>query len=119
MRPSFIDRYIEVTKEINSLKAEQSKLRPQVLTALEESGDQSDIGILLKTRTTWHEDLIYDWIANYYPDYLEDLTKKTVDLEKFGSYIKEKKIDSSSLPLEVSTETSIQEIRIKKEKKLE
>lgn len=116
MRPNNVTRYLELTREINKLSKEQKSLRPEVLTFLEETGGDDEIYLNSKTKTTWHEDVIYDWVKDNYPSLLSEVSKVTVDLEKFSTLIKSGKIDASKVPLTISTDTPITEIRTRSTK---
>jgi len=98
MRPEIIDKYRQLTVESNRLKAEAEKLKPEVRKLIEETGGWNDCYLQRKETTEYHEEVIYDWLKTAYPQYVEELSKVTIDLEKFGNYVKMKKIPMSSLP---------------------
>lgn len=102
MRPSIVDEYREKTAQFNALKKDIDKLKPEIKRIIDETGGFDDLYYQTRGKAKYHEDLIYDWIAKTYPDFLEDITKKTVDLEKFGEYVKLKKIDGSKIPEEAA-----------------
>lgn len=102
MRPSIVDEYREKSAQFNKLKNEIEKMKPEIKQILDETGGFNDLYYQTRGTSKFHEDIIYDWIAKDYPEYLKDLTKKTVDLDKFGEYIKLKKIDGAKMPDEAA-----------------
>ena len=98
MRPEIVDKYRELVVESNKLKAQADKLKPEVKSLIEETGGWNDCYLQRKEITKYHEDIIYDWLLKTYPQYASELSKVTIDIEKFGNYVKMKKIPMDSLP---------------------
>jgi len=117
MRPSIVDQFRNAVIESNRLKAVAEKLKPEIKTLLEETGGWDDCYFLTKEIVTWHEDVLYDWLCEEYPDLAPSLSKKTVDLEKLGEAVKLGLI--KEIPNHVSSTIERKEVHTKMRKKVD
>jgi hypothetical protein len=111
MRPAAIDKYLQISQDLNRLKKEKESLRPEVFKILNETGGFEDVYIGSRTTTTWNEDVIYEWLSKNHPDLIPELSKVTVDIEKFAHCVRTGIISQDSLPLDIFNQETTQEIR--------
>jgi hypothetical protein len=97
-RPQELVDYRNFVIEKNKLEAKIKKLRPRVGELLEESGGYDDLYLMKVEKIEYHEDVIYDWLTKEYPDIVSDVSKITVDIDKFGELIKKGIIAASDVP---------------------
>ena len=102
-RPENLIEYRKLVLEKNLLEKRIDKMKPAVRVSLEETGGYDDLYLSKVEKDVWHEDVIYDWIAENYPEYLYEVSKLTVDIAKFGELAKRGLIPLEDLPLNCRT----------------
>lgn len=117
-RPKIVDEYREACLQKNLLDKKIEELKPEIKNILNETGGYNDLYYQDRTKTVYHDDLIFQFLQDNYPDHVEALTKKTVDIDKLGEYTKLGLIDLSELPPEAASVETTQSIctKAKKEK---
>ena len=117
MRPEIVDQYRNAKLEENRQKAIAEKLKPKIKELLEETGGWDDLYLQPAEKVTWHEEVLYDWVAEKYPEFLPQLTKKVVDVEELGRLVKLGWIDDNTMPDNASTLQTTYSIQTKPRKK--
>lgn len=97
-RPILIDEYKANAVEINNKQKRNKEIKNEVLKILDETGGWDDIYIQEKNKFDHNDDLVYEWVIKDYPWLTKDLTKQTIDWDKFNHFLKLGKLDISKAP---------------------
>lgn len=103
-KPEIVERYREAIALQNKYKKLAESMKPEIKELLEATGGFDNLYYQERRKTIYNEDVIYNWISKTYPQFLDELTKKTVDLDKFGEFVKLKHISLDSFPEDASYE---------------
>jgi len=117
MRPEIVDQYRNAKLEENRQKAIAEKLKPKIKELIEETGGWDDLYFQPAEKIVWHEEVLYDWVAAKYPEFLPQLTKKVIDVEELGRLIKLEWIDDKTMPNNAYTTSTTFSIQTKPRKK--
>ena len=117
MRPEIVDQYRNAKLEENRQKAIAEKLKPKIKALIEETGGWDDLYFQPAEKVIWHEEVLYDWVAEKYPGFLPQLTKKVIDVEELGRLIKLEWIDDKTMPDNAYTTQTTFSIQTKPRKK--
>ena len=103
-RPQELIDYRALVIEKNKIESKIKKLRPVVGNLLTQYGDYDDLWMCKVVKPQWHEDIIYDWVKESYPELVDEISKVTVDIEKFSNLVKAGRINPLDVPSTISTD---------------
>jgi hypothetical protein len=114
-RPVVVDRYRELVQEIAKLDKERKSIYAEAKELAGEY-DWDDFYLQSRTKTTWNDELILEWLCDNYPEYADECTAMSLDYEVFGKLVKLGKIDASQIPAEACTEEYSYDLRTTRRK---
>lgn len=116
--PPEVSEYRKLALEKNQIDAKLKKLRPNIMEILNETGGFEDFLYLTPVeKTTWHDDILYEWISKTYPDLAPKVAKSVVDWDKLGEFAKLGLVDIDDIPLYCRTVEKTYSIQTRKKKK--
>jgi len=97
-----MQEYTAIDAEIKKLLKRKQELRESVIKDLLRDPEGFEgLNISKKQIVSWLDDEFYNWVREEFPEYVENVTKKTIDYEKFEDLVKQGKIVYNGIPAHV------------------
>jgi hypothetical protein len=117
MDRSIIDKYLEADRQEKMAKKLKEKYRKGALEFFREFGSTDDAEYSKYKQTKLHEEQILRWVKETYPELAPAVTKEALDMEAFEEKVKAGAIDIQEMPEHCFSESEIEKIVPKGDKK--